>query len=387
MTNYKLILLLLLIGCNTNEKQEPESTQAANQTHTITQIQLTRAQSVQANIKTGEIGQRLLPSKLETTAEITIDKINTATVSAFSDGIITKLFAQQNQLVQKGSVLATIQKPDLVDLQQQYLANQDRLEFLKTEYERYRSLKEADATATKNYLKAEAEWKAAITIQKTIAAKLRQFHIDPSLLTADNIITEINLKAPISGTISKVLANIGTSLSPGTPVYELTDYKQLHPVLYVFEKDLFNVQKGQTVELILPGEEQKTFQATIYSIERLVDPERKTVKVHARFTTSIPDQLAVGAYLEGKIWINNKKTVPALPKEAIIREDQSNYIFILEKEDDSALYFRKVKVKLGASDANFTAITPEESLPETAKVVLNGAYYISAQGAGLSAEE
>lgn len=387
MTNYKLILLLLLIGCNTNEKQEPESTQAANQTHTITQIQLTRAQSVQANIKTGEIGQRLLPSKLETTAEITIDKINTATVSAFSDGIITKLFAQQNQLVQKGSVLATIQKPDLVDLQQQYLANQDRLEFLKTEYERYRSLKEADATATKNYLKAEAEWKAAITIQKTIAAKLRQFHIDPSLLTADNIITEINLKAPISGTISKVLANIGTSLSPGTPIYELTDYKQLHPVLYVFEKDLFNVQKGQTVELILPGEEQKTFQATIYSIERLVDPERKTVKVHARFTTSIPDQLAVGAYLEGKIWINNKKTVPALPKEAIIREDQSNYIFILEKEDDSALYFRKVKVKLGASDANFTAITPEESLPETAKVVLNGAYYISAQGAGLSAEE
>jgi cobalt-zinc-cadmium efflux system membrane fusion protein len=387
MTNYKLILLLLLIGCNTNEKQEPESTQAANQTHTITQIQLTRAQSVQANIKTGEIGQRLLPSKLETTAEITIDKINTATVSAFSDGIITKLFAQQNQLVQKGSVLATIQKPDLVDLQQQYLANQDRLDFLKTEYERYQSLKEADATATKNYLKAEAEWKAAITIQKTIAAKLRQFHIDPSLLTADNIITEINLKAPISGTISKVLANIGTSLSPGTPVYELTDYKQLHPVLYVFEKDLFNVQKGQTVELILPGEEQKTFQATIYSIERLVDPERKTVKVHARFTTSIPDQLAVGAYLEGKIWINNKKTVPALPKEAIIREDQSNYIFILEKEDDSALYFRKVKVKLGASDANFTAITPEESLPETAKVVLNGAYYISAQGAGLSAEE
>jgi cobalt-zinc-cadmium efflux system membrane fusion protein len=387
MTNYKLILLLLLIGCNTNEKQEPESTQAANQTHTITQIQLTRAQSVQANIKTGEIGQRLLPSKLETTSEITIDKINTATVSAFSDGIITKLFAQQNQLVQKGSVLATIQKPDLVDLQQQYLANQDRLDFLKTEYERYQSLKEADATATKNYLKAEAEWKAAITIQKTIAAKLRQFHIDPSLLTADNIITEINLKAPISGTISKVLANIGTSLSPGTPVYELTDYKQLHPVLYVFEKDLFNVQKGQTVELILPGEEQKTFQATIYSIERLVDPERKTVKVHARFTTSIPDQLAVGAYLEGKIWINNKKTVPALPKEAIIREDQSNYIFILEKEDDSALYFRKVKVKLGASDANFTAITPEESLPETAKVVLNGAYYISAQGAGLSAEE
>jgi cobalt-zinc-cadmium efflux system membrane fusion protein len=387
MTNYKLILLLLLIGCNTNEKQEPESTQAANQTHTITQIQLTRAQSVQANIKTGEIGQRLLPSKLETTAEITIDKINTATVSAFSDGIITKLFAQQNQLVQKGSVLATIQKPDLVDLQQQYLANQDRLDFLKTEYERYQSLKEADATATKNYLKAEAEWKAAITIQKTIAAKLRQFHIDPSLLTADNIITEINLKAPISGTISKVLANIGTSLSPGTPIYELTDYKQLHPVLYVFEKDLFNVQKGQTVELILPGEEQKTFQATIYSIERLVDPERKTVKVHARFTTSIPDQLAVGAYLEGKIWINNKKTVPALPKEAIIREDQSNYIFILEKEDDSALYFRKVKVKLGASDANFTAITPEESLPETAKVVLNGAYYISAQGAGLSAEE
>lgn len=387
MSNYKLIAFLFLVGCGTSEKPTQDTSQSTNTTANPTQIQLTKAQSTQANIITGKPSKRTLSDALETAAEMSIDKTSTATVSAFSDGIITQLLAKHNQSVLKGATLATIQNPYLVDLQQQYLENQNKLIYLKAEYERYGSLKDADATATKNYLKAETEWRSAETTHKSLAAKLRQFQVDPSRLTADKIVTEITLKAPISGTISKVSANVGTALTPGTPIYELADYKQLHPVLYVFEKDIFNVKTGQLVDLSLPGDPQKTFKATIYNIERLVDPERKSIKVHARFNTSIPEQLAIGSYLEAKIRIENKKEVMALPKEAVIREELSNYIFILEKEDETIQYFRKIKVKIGASDNDYVAIIPEEPLTESAAVVLKGAYYISAQGAGLSAEE
>ena len=137
----------------------------------------------------------------------------------------------------------------------------------------------------------------------------------------------------------------------------------------------------------MPGNPQNTLQATIYNIERLVDPERKSIKVHARFNSNIPEQLAVGSYLEAKIRIENKKEAMALPKEAVVREDQSNYIFLLEKEMETTQYFRKIKVKTGATDNNYIEIIPEEPVAENAKIVLKGAYYISAQGAGLSAEE
>jgi len=387
MSNYKLFALLFLVGCSTSDKQTQDVHQSDGPTTPPTQIQLTKAQSAQANIEIGRPSQRALSDVLETAAEMSIDKTNTATVSAFSDGIITQLFAHLNQTVSKGTTLATIQKPDLVDLKQQYLENQNKLEYLKAEFERYRSLKEADATATKNFLKAETDWRSAETTQKSLAAKLRQFQIDPSRLTDDKIITEIALKAPISGTVSKVLVNVGTALTPGTPIYELADYKQLHPVLYVFEKDLFNIKKGQQVELSMPGNPQNTLQATIYNIERLVDPERKSIKVHARFNSNIPEQLAVGSYLEAKIRIENKKEAMALPKEAVVREDQTNYIFLLEKEMETTQYFRKIKVKTGATDSNYIEIIPEEPVAENAKIVLKGAYYISAQGAGLSAEE
>lgn len=387
MQYYKLVALLLIVGCNTQDKPVPDTIQTAVTDAPTLQIQLTRPQALQAKIETGTFSERPLADILATAAELTIDKANTATISAFSDGIITQLFAQNNQTVPKGSVIATIQKPDLVDIQQQYLENHNKLEYLKSEYERYRILQNADATASKNYLKAASDWKSAETIEKTTAAKLRQFQIDPSRLTADNIVTEIAIKAPITGTISKVLANIGTSLVPGTPIYELADYKQLHPVLYVFEKDLFNVKKGQKVQLTLPGNPTKTFPATVYNIERLVDPERKSVKVHARFNTPIPEQFAVGSYLEAKIWLENTGIVTALPKEAVIREDQSNFIFVQEKEDSTNIYFRKIKVTTGTEDDKYIAITSHEPILQGAKIVIKGAYYISAQGAGLSAEE
>lgn len=47
--------------------------------------------------------------------------------------------------------------------------------FLKNEYDRYKALKEADATASKNYQKAETDLWAAETSAAVLAAKLQQY--------------------------------------------------------------------------------------------------------------------------------------------------------------------------------------------------------------------
>lgn len=388
MLSYIKFLLpgLLLMGCGAPDTA-PAPEEKAAAAGAQDQITLTETQVRQAGIAWGGFEKKPLSDFLAVAAELSVDKSQTATLSAFSDGILVELRARNGQQVAKGAVLAVIQKPDLLDLQQQFLENRDRLAFLQSEYERYRSLKAADATAAKNAVKAEAEWKAAQTAAKALAAKLRQFQIDPEQLSADRLHTEIALRSPIGGTVSAVLANVGTSLTPGTPVLELTDFTQVHPVLYVFEKDLHKIKMGQKVKVYFPGQNSLLYDATIYLIERSVDPERKSVRVHARLSARPPEQFAIGAYMEARILLDQAEGVPALPKEAVIREGDFDYIFIWEKEDASGTTFRKVKVKTGASDQQFVAVQTETPLAPDVRIALRGAYYVSAQGAGIEVEE
>src|SRR5690606_6559353 len=100
--------------------------------------------------------------------------------------------------VRKGDVLAVLRKPDLVDLQQQFLENRDRLAFLQTERDRYAALKTDNATAAKNLQKAEADLRAATTTGQLLAAKLRLYGLEPEQLPPANVRAELQIVAPLN---------------------------------------------------------------------------------------------------------------------------------------------------------------------------------------------
>ncbi len=128
-----------------------------------------------------------------------------------------------------------------------------------------------------------------------LAAKLRQYQINPDRLDADHLKTELPLTAPVSGVVTRIHASAGTALTPGTPVCEIVDFSYLHPVIYVFEKDISRVQKGQKVLLNFPGDPSKAFPAKVYNIERTVDADRKAAGIgrdSGRANWPKPDQEA-----------------------------------------------------------------------------------------------
>lgn len=395
MNHFKYIslsaLVMLMVACG--KKTEPSvetSESAAAVKMNSNEILLNTQQLAQAGIETGTFSMRPLDAYLDVNSELVLGKENTALVSAFTDGIISELRVHNNSTVAKGGVIAVLRKPDLLDLQQQFLENKDRLVFLEAEYQRYKALKESDATATKNFQKAEADWRGAQTASKLLAAKLKQYQIDPNKLTADNLRTELLITTPFGGLVTRVDASLGQALSMGESICEVSNLAYLHPVLYVYEKDLNRVKAGQKVELRFPGGGEQVFNAHIDYLERSVDAERKTVRVHARFDnpgTSNNAQMAKGSFLNAHIDLAKEGLLPALPEEAVIQEKEGYFIFYLEKKDAQGSIFRKVGVKRGAAGDGYVAVEPQESLPANAAIVLKGAYYVSAQGAGISAEE
>lgn len=333
--------------------------------------------------------QKNLAEDLRVNAQLVVHEEHTAQVTAFSDGIISDLRTTLNATVRKGQVLATVRKPDLLDMQQQFLENKDRMVFLQAEFDRYKSLKEADATASKNFQKADADLRAAKTTSQLLAAKLRQYQINPDKLTAANLSTQLVLTSPVNGIVTHIHSNVGAAVQPGTVVCEVTDMSQLHADLWVYEKDIMKVKNGQKVSLAFPSETSKTYPAVVYSMDKVLDPDKRAVRVHARFQGNPAGQsnFVNGAFLEAKIATGSAGASNALPEAAVVREGADDFIYILEKENAEGSFFKKIKAQKGGTADGFVAVTLAEALPEGAKIVWKGAYYVSAQGAGVAVEE
>ena len=79
----------------------------------------------------------------------------------------------------------------------------------------------------------------------------------------------------------------------------------------------------------------------------------------------------------------------ALPDEALIREGENTYIFIMsdKTQKDGDFVFKRILVKTGISDLGYTEITPLTSFETAANIVLKGAYELNAKMKSIETDE
>lgn len=378
-------LVILGLGCG-KQKEAPitETTQDRGEIHEF--IVLTDSQFARSNIETGTFSRRTMEEYLPATAEMYLGNEHIGAVSTITEGIISELRVGVNTMVRKGDVVAVLHKPGLLDLQQDFLGLKDRIVFLKAEYERYKSLSAENATATKNFQKAEVDLREAQTALALTGAKLRQYQIDPEKLSPAQLQTHVQLRAPVSGRVTRIYTGVGAALANGAAVCEIADFSKAQPIVYIFEKDIQRIRPGAKVSLYFTSDPRRTYAATIVSMDGAIDKARKSLRAYAKFDQPVSD-LPVGAYMEARIAPVAGTETTVLPAEAVVQENDGKFIFILEGKTGKNFKFHKVGVQTGASDSGFIAVSPLEPLPQDAKIVVKGAYYVSAQGSGIEIEE
>ena len=337
-------------------------------------------------ITTGKISEMNAQGGISASAELVVHRDHMAEINASSDGIIAQFYATLHGKISKGQLIAQITKPDLLDLQQGYLEGKDHLVFLQSEYDRYASLKAADATATKLFTKATADLRAEETSQNMRIARLKHYQIEPSTVSADHLVTTLSVRSPVTGIVTAIHTNTGAGVQLGSPLCEITETDQVHLDLLIFEKDLPFVQTGQLVNWWLPSNIEAKYQAKITAIDQILDPEKRVVRAHATILGSPKAHLVSGAFAEATLMQNANQKVPAVPEGAIVREGENEYIFVVKGQKDGKWDFEKVKIQSFGSANGMTEIRFKASAPTDAQIVTKGAYYISAQGLGVEAE-
>lgn len=371
-------VLFLLPSCKNNTTAE--SATAKETPHVEGLIHLSAEQIKRSGVSWSAVEQKSINAVLPLTGELRIQPENRAVVSAASDGFLTSLHVRLNQSVRKGELIATLRKPDLLDLQQEFLETRDQIRFLQSEYTRYNALREDDATAAKNLKKVAADLHAATTTGEMLTAKLRLYGVDTEGLTPKNVRTEIRIAAPMNGMVTAVHLSSGSAVQAGTAICEIADFSALHADLFVFEKDVLKIKTGQKVDITFPGAAGKTLKATVFSIDRVLDPVKNALRAHARIDNSAGLNLVDGAYCDARLALDAAPATPVLPTEAIVREGLEEYILLFDREQNGDTFFRPIKVLTQGSENGLTAFTTETPLPADSKVVRQGAYFVWSQG-------
>jgi cobalt-zinc-cadmium efflux system membrane fusion protein len=398
-------LIIILTACTSGHKQEPEKKEQPKEENQETKIiSFTKKQFEAVGIQIGKFSQKNLKTTIKANGTLELPPQNKANVTSFINGNITRILVTEGQAVKKGQVLGYIAHPDIISMEQQYLEGLSQLSYLEKEFLRQKELKEGNVGAAKTFQKTESDYKEMQARLKAIETKLALIHLNPASIASGQFSREASIVAPIDGYIADIKVNIGSSVTGADELFEITDNRHIHADLLVYEQDIYKIHEGQKVQFMLTNLPGQVFTADIFAVGKSFEKDVKAVKIHAAIDNP-NGQLLPGTYIDARIQVD-KSFVNAVPSAAIVKEGDKEYIFKVAhmhketahkheesehldiKEELGDVYtFQKVEVKAGATDAGFTEIIPLEEISPEAKIVLQGAYYISAQGKGGKEEE
>jgi membrane fusion protein (multidrug efflux system) len=224
--------------------------------------------------------------------------------------LVEELLVEEGDQVKKDQVLLRLQ-----DDEQRSALNKIKSQYDKTnrEYDRQKRLFENDLISEEMFNNATYE--------------LEQLEI--SVADAERELSYATVRAPINGTITNRLVNLGDQVTAGQHLFDLVDFDSIVARIYVPEKDLPRLRKGQTAWVTSQSVEQAA-RGQVERISPVVDPQTGTVKVTVAFKGN--RDVRPGMYVDVNLVTDTHEDALLIPKKALIYDQDQVFVYRLGEE-------------------------------------------------------
>lgn len=369
-TIYLLPSLLLLTACNSSQPANPLSNKTDSTKQAI--VHFSRQQTQMAEITCGTFSQQQVANEITCNGTLMLPPENQASISAPLGGFVKEFFADPGQYKRKGELLAVLQHPEYIRIQQEYLENKAQYEYYQQEFQRQGELALEQAASMKKMQAAQSDYKSIQAKLKGTEALLKLLNINPENLLKSGISPYIELRAPISGYISEANGNLGKYIEPGQVLIEMVDKTHMHLNLKVFEKEISNIKLNDPIQFSLPNNPGLTHNAFVEYIGEKVDEASRTITVLAH-VKQVKSTFKPGMYVTAHILSGNRK-VPCLPETALVNSNNQWAAFLCNDT-----LFTRIPVTTGTSQNGWVEILNYPDFPKNIQIVLKGAYYIDSE--------
>ncbi len=385
-----MIALSSLISCNSDnnnnhagEKHEEAGTEGV--------VILNEKQRNALNLKLGAFQMRNLTTVVKTNGQLEVPPSSRADITSIISGNVKEVKVFHGDKVKKGQLLAVLEHPDYISLQEDFSVIANNLEYLKKEYARQKELYENNVGSGKEYQKVKSDFNIAKAKYEGLKSRLQLLNISPEKVIEGIISSTVGIISPINGYVNEININVGKYVDARDIMMEITDNNAIHADFMIYEKDVHLIKEGQRVHFTVSNRPDEELTASVFAIGKEFEENSRSVHIHANIDNKFTD-LIPGMYISGHLHTNENYT-RTLPNEAIVTEGTKSFIFILDSEaieeqdnheegesdeDHHDMAFRMVEVIEGQKDDSYTEIHLLETLPENTLIVMNAAYYLLA---------
>lgn len=362
--SFPLFIIFLTLSCSTKNKRPPENATVTDTAHTLT---ITPAIFKAAHVTLGKITEQPLGTSLKLNGTLDVPPQNLISIAAPLGGYIQSTDLLQGMKVKKGQLLAKIESTEFIQLQQDYLENRSKLEFLEAEYSRQQELAKENVNAQKSLQQAKSQFQTTQATVKGLKARLSMIHINVSQLENGEIQQTLNITSPIDGFVTVVSVNIGQYVTPTTVMFEIVNIEHIHAELQVYEKDIRKINVGQKVTFQL-NHETGVRTASVYLIGKEISNDR-TVRIHCHLDKE-DESLLPGMFVTASIETSMREAT-VLPVKALVSFEGADYIFA---RMNSANEFELIPVETGNANAEFTEVKMPAGFEFSRDIVVDGAF-------------
>ncbi|AZB11379.1 efflux RND transporter periplasmic adaptor subunit [Chryseobacterium sp. G0162] len=364
---YSLALVFALSSCSGKKEEEKtvyENTKFAKGEENT--VHLTNQQIQSVGISITSLQDRNMEKLVRLNGKAEIAPSHISSVSSIMGGHIKAINVINGSRFSKGQVLAIVEDPQFIQLQQDYLVTKAQLDAARLNFNRQKDLNTSKASSDKTLQTAQADYSTLNATLRGLEEKLRIIGINAKGLNTGNIRSKINVYAPFSGFVSKILVNNGQYINPADTLFELINPAGLLLELKVFENDVNDIKVGQEILVYNNQNPDMKSNAKIVSVVPSIENGGSATAVAK--LSSVNSEFVKGMYVNAEVNISSRYT-QGLPNDAVVSFENKNYVF----EDLGKSKYKMIPVVTGISDDQFTEVLKADFL-QGKKIVQKGAY-------------
>ncbi|KAB3535771.1 efflux RND transporter periplasmic adaptor subunit [Alkaliphilus pronyensis] len=378
-----LIIVAIVVGCGSKQQEEVTLQLTPVETYSIKEMSIQNTHNSYGSIK----------------------PLTEVSIIPKLAGKVEKVLKNVGDKVNKDEILLTIEKTSYyqqleqldAQLQQQLIQAEAAMKqaeiqysISKQDYENNKALYEAQAVSqqmlesyNKAFNLAELQYKNAqdnyYLLQNKVLVGIDENNTQlmgntKSVLETQKdavyqMITDSEVKSPISGVVAIKNAEVGEIVSQQIPAFTIIDIDKVIIETSVTEKMINNIEKGQEIVVTIEALDRMQFNAIVdtispaksgqgtgYSIKKVIDNQHHQIKP--------------GMFAEVSFVIDNRDNALLVPLEAVLTDDDEGFVFIL-KDDNTVI---KQPVATGYKNAEYIEIT--NGVKKGDKVVVKGQHFI-----------
>ncbi len=223
-------------------------------------------------------------------------------------GHVRSLLVEEGKVVKKGQVLLRLESEE----QRSALARVTiELEHAERLYQKQKQLFQKGGISEQDVESGEFEVKR-LRIAKNDAARALRYTV---------------VKAPVGGTITQRLVNLGDFVNPSQPLFQIVDFDSIVARVFVPEKEMAKLRKDLSARIVAQATGEVLREGAVDRVAPVVDPKSGTIKV----TIAIPDTegLRPGMFVDVELETDEHPDAVLLPRRAVVYDNDVPYAFRL----------------------------------------------------------